>query len=117
MKKTIKLLTTAIICLLITSFTTTKTMPYFGTYGVSSSDPSHIKLVINADHSYSYQDFSASEDRIVVSGNWTQKGEKIVLDANKVVGKFHHVWTFEKNGQVAKSRKGLSFYRLSKISE
>lgn len=114
MTKTIKLLTTLTAIILMLSFTEKNTVEFIGTYGVSDSDPSQIKLTINSDHSFYYQDFSISDKKIIVNGNWTLDGKKIVLSSNKPVRKFHNVWTFEKNGQIAKSRKGLTFYRLGK---
>jgi hypothetical protein len=40
---------------------------------------------------------------------------KLILIVTKIEHKFHNVWTLDKNGKVAKSRKGLAFYSLSKI--
>ena len=88
---------------------------YIGIYGVSASDPAQIKLTIRSDHTFYYQDFSVQDKKIVVNGNWTFKGKKVILNANGSGRKFHTVWAFEKNGDVAKSRKGLTFYRLTKI--
>ena len=88
---------------------------FIGSYGVSESDPAQIKLSINADHSFYYQDFSVSEKKIVVEGTWDTKGDKVVLKSKSSDPKFHDVWKFTENGQAAKSRKGLSFYRLSRL--
>lgn len=116
MTKTIKLFTALMMILVLTSFTDKDAVPFVGTYGVGDSDPSQIKLVINSDHSFYYQDFSVYDKKVRVNGNWTLEGKKVVLNALGSAKKFHHLWTFEKNGLVAKSRKGLTFYRLMKIN-
>lgn len=115
MTKTIKTLTLLVTVLLMSSFTKRNIDDFIGTYGVSGSNPSQIKLIINSDHTFYYQDFSVSDKKIVTKGNWTLKGNKIVLKEKDI--KFHNVWTFDNNGSVAKSRKGLTFYRLCKIDE
>ena len=117
MTKTIKLLAILAVIILGSSFKNRDSAVYIGTYGVSASDPACIKLSINADHSFYYQDFSVQHNKIVVNGNWSVSGKKIILTANGAVKKFHNVWTFAENGDVAKSRKGLAFYRLSKLGQ
>jgi hypothetical protein len=101
----------------MSSFTVKNTDYFIGTYSVSASDPSQIKLIINSDHTFYYQDFSVSEKKIVIKGNWTVRGNKVILKDNDSNLKFHNVWTFDKNGQKAKSRRGLTFYRLCKINK
>lgn len=115
MKKQITALTLLVLVILMSSFTKNNADQFVGAYGVAESDPSQIKLIINADHTFYYQDFSIAEDKIVVEGNWTMNGNKVVLKNNGGEIKFHDSWTFEKDGQIAKSRKDLSFYRLCKI--
>lgn len=115
MKKTIQLLTTMTILLVCASFTGKDATEYIGTYGVSASDPAEITLILRSDHHFYYQDFSNVHQKIAVNGNWELNGKKVVLTADGAVKKFHHVWTFDANGNVAKSRKGLTFYRLCKI--
>lgn len=117
MKKTIKTLTLLTTVILMSSFTNKNADQFIGTYGVSASDPAQIKLIINSDNTFYYQDFSISDKKIVTKGNWTLKGNKVVLKDNDSEKKFHNVWTFDKNGQVAKSQKGLTFYRLCKIDK
>lgn len=116
MKKSFKLLATFTVMLTMLSFRDVDTQVYVGTYGVSDADPSQIKLTINADGTFYYQDFSSPAKKIVATGNWAQKGKKVILNASNPVGKFHNVWAFESNGQVAKSHKGLTFYRLTKLA-
>jgi len=115
MTKTIKILTLVTTIIFMSSFRDKNADEFIGTYSVSMVDPSQIKLTINSDHSFYYKDFSIQDKTIVIKGNWTFKGKKVVLNDNGVVEKFHNVWTFTENGQVAKSRKGLTFYRLCKI--
>lgn len=115
MTKTITTLTLIVTVVLMTSFTKKNADQFIGTYGVSSTDPSQIKLIINSNHTFYYQDFSNSDKKIVSKGNWTLRRNKGVLKDKNI--KFHNVWIFNKTGVVAKSRKGLTFYRLCKIDE
>ncbi len=116
MIKATKLLTALMTIILLSSFTTKNANDFIGTYGVSASDPAQITLTIHADHTFSYQDFSTPDQKITVKGNWTLKGQKVILqDTNSADTKFYNVWSFVENGQVAKSRRGLSFYRLCRI--
>lgn len=115
MIKTIKNLAVFAILILMSSFTSKNDNAFIGTYGVSASGTSQVKLTINSDHTYSFQDFSRPENKISVKGNWILKGKKVLLENSNSEKKFHNVWTFIENGQVAKSRMGLSFYRLCKI--
>jgi len=114
MTKTLKILPVLMLALFMPSFTNTDAEKFIGTYEVSVSDPAQIKLTINADHTFYYQDFSVASKKIMVKGNWTQKGKTVVLINTDSKTRFHNVWTFAENGQVAKSRKGLAFYRLCK---
>lgn len=115
MTKSIKFLTTLMTIIFLSSFTDKNLNEFIGTYGVSASDPSQIKLTINSDNTFYYQDFSIPDKKIVIKGNWTLKGKKVFLRDNSSNVKFHNVWTILENGQVAKSHKGLTFYRLCKI--
>ncbi len=116
MTTTFKFLTIIAAIILMSSFTEKNANEFIGNYGVSASDPAQIKLTINSDHTFYYQDFSIHDKKIAVKGNWIQKGRKVILKDSKSENKFHNVWTFAENGQVAKSRKGLSYYRLCKIN-
>ena|ERR1043165_6963604 len=113
MKKTIQHLAVLVSIVLLSSFTRKNTENFIGTYGVCASDPSQIKLTINADHTFYYQDLSVVDHKIVVNGSWIQKGNKVILK-DPSGQRFHNVWTFGEHGQIAKSRKGLTFYRLGK---
>ncbi len=115
MKITIKFLTTLMTIIILSSFTGKNSNEIIGTYGVSASNPSQIKLTINSDNTFYYQDFSIADKKIIIKGNWILKGKKVILKNNSFNKKFHNVWTIIDNGHVAKSRKGLTFYRLCKI--
>lgn len=115
MRKTIQLITMLAIIFVMSSFTPTKTEAHIGTFGVSPSNPAQITLIINPDHTFYYQDFSVPDKKIVVNGSWTMRGKKVILQGDSTIYTFHHIWTFTENGQVAKSRKGLCYYRLNKI--
>ena len=115
MIKATKILTALMTIIALSSFTNNNPGEFIGTFGASSSDLAQIKLTINADHTFTYQDFSSPENKIDVKGNWTLKGQKVILQDNSTDVKFHDEWSFDDNGQVAKSRKGLSFYRLCRI--
>jgi hypothetical protein len=86
-----------------------------GVYGVSEEDSSQIQLTLNADNTFKYQDFYDSKHKISTSGNWVQKGNKIILKSSELQLKFHHVWTLSDNGNQVKSRKGLFYYNLCKV--
>ncbi|MCB0734602.1 MAG: hypothetical protein H6608_12360 [Flavobacteriales bacterium] len=97
------------------SFKLTDNRSVTGTYGVSASDPSGIELIIHDDHTFQYRDRSDANNPISASGTWSEKGNKIVLnDATQT--NFHRIWTIEEDGSAARSRKGLSFYRLCRIN-
>jgi hypothetical protein len=114
MTETFKTLTLFISVLLLSSFAKKHTDTIIGTYSTSIADPSQIKLIINSDHTFYYQDFSIAANRIKCSGIWEQRNAKVFLIDEKNKGKFHAVWTFQNNGEIAKSRKGFTFYSLTK---
>jgi hypothetical protein len=117
MKRSIKTLALIAVMMLLSSFAGKNSEGFTGTYGVAESDPARIILKINADHTFQYQDLSVADRKIVVSGSWIVKGRKVILKSNDSERKFHNVWTYVQNGQVAKSRRGLTFYRLGRISD
>jgi hypothetical protein len=116
MTKSIKILTILLAVILWSSFTDKNANLFIGTYGSSSSDPAQIKLTINPDHTFYYQDFSVSGNKIVVKGKWSLIGKKVLLSNNGNKTRFHNIWSFVNEGQVAKSRKGFTFYRLCRIN-
>jgi hypothetical protein len=114
MKNPKKFLTILTTILLLSSFKTIQETHFIGTYTVAANDPSQIQLRIEADHTYYFQDFSVADAKIVAKGNWLVKGNKVVLTKSDAGQQFHTVWSFDEAGNVAKSRKRLSFYRLRK---
>lgn len=111
MKKLITLF--AAVAIITSAFTKSPKFDFVGTYGVSKNDPAQIKLVINQDHSFTYQDFSVP-NKINVSGSWELKGNTVVLKSSSNTS-FHNKWNFTKDGMKAKSRKGMCFYILGKL--
>ena len=98
----------------IYSFTPVSNSSIYGVYGVSENDPSSIELTINKDQTFSFIDNSNPNKQINVSGKWEQKGRYIVLENDEYAHSFHQKWRVVKNGEVAKSRKGMTFYTISK---
>ncbi len=117
MKTNLNLIATIAAFLMLSSFTGKDPLHIVGTYGITGSDPSQIKLVLEADHTFVYQDLSRLNRKIYTQGTWAMKGQKVVLTGIDSKNKFHNVWTFESQGLVAKSRRGLSFYRLCRLEE
>jgi len=101
--------------LLLCSFTATNDDSFVGIYGVSQSDPSAIELKLNADNTFSYQDFSNPENQIKVQGTWSAKNDVIQLNADNSETSFHDKWKITNEGNSAKSRKGMTFYTLRKL--
>ena len=116
MKSFINSLAVTIVFITTVSFTNA-TYDFIGTYGVYENDPSNIKLTIDENHTYSYQDFSDPKNKINITGNWELKGNTVELKTNNIQYTFHNKWKFSKNGQIAKSRKGLTYYTLCKLNK
>lgn len=103
----------AILFLTLTvAFTVKPNSGFIGIYGVSENDPSQIKLTVNSDNTFSFQDFSNPDAKIDVNGKWELKKNTIWLISDSSNTSFHNKWRFTKSGQVAKSRKGMTFYSL-----
>lgn len=115
MQKLIKSLSVAAFLLVLMSFTNAPNTDFIGTYGVSDSNPNKIELTLNADQTFTYKDFSNSEKQIDVQGNWEAKNDVIVLKNYTSAFSFHNKWKIKMDGKVAKSRKGMTFYRLVKL--
>jgi hypothetical protein len=94
-----------------------KPSSFVGTYGVSVTEASMIQLIIHPDQTFEYFDQSIPNEPIHRAGSWAAKGDKVILTDNSSDQAFRDVWTFTENGQIAKSRKGLNFYRLCKIEQ
>lgn len=115
MIKFIQLFSFVAFAFVLTSFTDTPTYNFIGTYGVSENNPNAIELTLNEDNTFTYKDFSNTKKRIDVTGNWMVKNNVITLSNHSSKFSFHDKWTIKMNGQVAKSRKGLTFYTLMKL--
>lgn len=86
------------------------------TFGVSPTDPSNIKLVLHADQTFTYQDFSHPTQKVKVSGTYSMRGAQLKLKASSEEKyAFHDRWKMVKKGTSIKSRKGLTFYRLDRL--
>jgi len=116
MKTTFKTLAALALIFSLASFKDKGKREFIGTFGVAASDPAQIKLTINSDQTFYYQDFSDPNKKDVIQGTWTADGDKLKLKSNDADQNFRSIWTITENGDVAKSRKGLSYYRLCKIN-
>jgi hypothetical protein len=115
MKKTINLILVITAVISMASFSKSTIKDVEGTYSVTPSDPSQIKLILNADNTFYYQDFSNLKEKIMLTGTWLLKGNKVVLTENESKINFHKNWKINVKDESAKSHKGLSFYKLCKI--
>ncbi len=114
MKEKIQTSVTLAILLSLFSFTITAKIDITGTYGVSENDSLNIELTLNSDNTFTYKDFSNSVKLIDTKGNWELKNKKVILKNFKSEYSFHTKWKISKEGKVAKSRKGITFYTLMK---
>lgn len=112
MKNLIKVSFLVVLITVSYAFTEKSDSEFIGVYGVSADDPSQIQLVLNDDHSFTYQDFSNPDHKIDVDGKWELKNDKIILSGSDINLRFHSKWKISDDGQVAKSRMGMSFYSL-----
>ena len=117
MKKQITLLLSIIVLSTIMAFTYSTTPDFTGTFGVSDNDPCNIELKINNDNTFSFIDYSSKNKKINTTGNWELKNKYIVLISSTPSLKFHNKWKISKNGTIAKSRKGMTYYTLLRKGE
>ncbi|MDP1803063.1 MAG: hypothetical protein Q8L81_17005 [Bacteroidota bacterium] len=115
MKNIIKIVVVVVLLITTSSFTNKIKYDFIGTYGVPDNDPAQIKLTLLDDHTFIYQDFSNPQKKIDVKGNWELKGKLVVLKDHNSQYSFHNKWKFLKDGQVAKSRKGMTYYSLCRL--
>lgn len=87
---------------------------FVGTYGVSANDPAVIELKLNEDMTFTFKDLSNPAKQIDTKGQWEIKNDVILLKKHDSEFPFHTKWKIMNDGKVAKSRKGLTFYTLSK---
>ena len=81
-----------------------------GTYGVCSN-AGLVELSLNEDGTYHYLDRSDPNRIVDVTGRWEAVKNHVHLAHSDNI-RFHTNWTISENGSVAKSRKGMAFYRL-----
>lgn len=112
MKNTIALLIICTSLLLLCSFSSTNDNAFICTYGICDDESSAILLTIRADETFYYHDYSDPAHKITATGTWSLNGRKVILKSNDTNQDFHDTWTFDERGLVAKSHKGLSFYKL-----
>ena len=86
------------------------------TYGVSSNDPSQIRLELREDFTFTYKDFSRVDSKIEVQGTYSLYKSRVLLNASDEGIKFHDEWKITDDGMTAKSRKGLCFYSLGLLN-
>ena len=114
MRKIIQAPFIVIILLTLFSFTGITELDFVGTYGVSENDPARIELTLNKDKTFTYKDLSNPAKPIDVKGSWSVKNNEILLKNYDSEFSFHTKWKIMKDGMVAKSRKGMTFYTLIK---
>ena len=88
---------------------------FIGTYGISKNHPVKFELKINADETFTYQDFSDPKNKIDARGTWELKKDKIILEDQASTFPYGSKWKIEKNGKAVKTRKGMEFIRLAKL--
>lgn len=88
---------------------------FIGTYGISKNHPVKFELKINADKTFTYQDYADANNRIDAQGTWELKNNKIILQGQTSTFPYRSKWKIEKDGKAVRSRKGLEFIRLAKL--
>ena|SRR6478672_10997762 len=88
---------------------------FIGTYGISKNYPVKFELKINADKTFTYQDYSDPNKKIDARGIWELKDNKIILQDQSATFPYRSKWKIEKDGKAVRTRKGLEFIRLAKL--
>jgi hypothetical protein len=88
---------------------------FIGTYGISKNYPGKLELKINADKTFTYQDFSDPNNKIEARGTWELEDNKIILQDHTATFPYRSKWKIEKDGRAVRSRKGLEFIRFAKF--
>ncbi|MFC5271759.1 hypothetical protein [Adhaeribacter terreus] len=88
---------------------------FIGTYGISKNYPVKYELKINADHTFTYQDFTNPNNKIEARGIWELKNDKLLLQEKSEAFPYGTKWKIEKDGKAVRTRKGLEFIRLAKL--
>lgn len=100
--------------LILMSFSNNPESTVVGTYGNPYDGVAGMQLTLNEDHTFVYLNKNDDKD-VRIEGTWTMKGENVVLESTSEKVKFPKVWSFENEGKAAKTRQGLTFYRLCKV--
>ena len=87
----------------------------YGAYGISKKDSANVGLTIKEDKTFSYRYYSEKNELTETQGEWEMKNGMIILKNYPPDLSFHTKWKITDNGTVAKSRKGLNFYRFIKL--
>ena len=87
-----------------------------GVYGVCDDNPSNVRLELKSDNTFEYFDNSVTP-KVNVTGKWEFTKEDVVLLSSNQGATFHTKWKISENREVAKSRKGMTFYTLRKQGE
>lgn len=119
--KSINVIILAFITLLILSFVSKpskKAELKLGTYSVCNCDNNasapNFGITFNEDKTFHYFDKS---NKIDVKGNWMANKNSILLTDYSSNSSLDNKWTIVKTGKSIKSRKGLTFTRLSNLKE
>ena len=82
-----------------------------GNYGDKGDHPT-LQLKINEDYTFHYIDESRSDEKINVSGKWSQKGNKILLEDFGSKKGIPVKWELDKNQPCVRGRQGMKFIRI-----
>src|SRR5688572_17870008 len=88
---------------------------FIGTYGISKNHPVKFELKINADKTFTYQDYSDPNKKIDAQGTWELKENKIIFQDQTSTFPYRSKWKIEKDGNAVRTRSGLEFIRLAKL--
>ncbi|MBI1266287.1 MAG: hypothetical protein GC193_02525 [Cryomorphaceae bacterium] len=98
------------------AFTPVASKSVVGVYGVCDDNPSQVRLELKSDNTFEYIDNSVTP-KLNVSGNWELTNEHVVLLSSQQGAIFHRKWKISEDWEVAKARKGMTFYTLRRQGE
>lgn len=111
-----KLLKTLILpAVLFPAFAFASGPDFIGTYGISKNYPVKYELKINADKTFTYQDYADPKNKIEARGTWELKDNKIFFQDQTATFPYRAKWKIEKDGKAVRTRKGMEFIRLAKL--
>lgn len=104
--------------ILLSSFrnVTNQKSDFIGTYGNPSKNETGIRLKLNEDQSFLYEDYSNSENPLIIKGEWIVLKNKATLIVYEKPNGFATRWSLDKEGEAIKGRSKLCWYRLCKIN-